>query len=70
MSNIRAAPYTMKDKDDDAAFQALKEDVTQLKLAQTNGGSPGISGEIKLRLVDVCVDGVEMQMWVMGSAPF
>lgn len=44
MSNLRAGPYTLKDKDDDAAFQALKDDVTMLKIA-LGLGSPIIPAD-------------------------
>lgn len=45
MSNLRAGPYTLKDKDDDAAFQALKDDVTMVKIS-VGLGSPTVSAQL------------------------
>lgn len=76
MSNIRAGMTSLKDPDDDYAFQILKGDVERLRLACdrlaiTSGTpAPGTNADLQRITVHVCVDGVEMTMQVLGTTPF
>lgn len=66
MSNIRAGITSLKDPDDDYAFQMLKGDVERLRLLLDN---LGFLNNVRSISVTVCVDGVEKTMTVLGSDP-
>ncbi len=74
MSNIRAGSASLKDPDDDYAFQLLKGDVERIRLALENLGlvssaSVAAADALSLESVVVKVAGVDNYIRVLGTTP-
>jgi hypothetical protein len=73
---IRAGMCSLKDPDDDYAYQILKGDVERIRIALAKlsiaieGADPNaLPDGVSLQDVRVCVDGVEKTMQVLGTPP-